>query len=335
MEARFYEKIEKNKVHCHLCPHECIIHEGKSGVCSVRSNVGGLLIADTYGSLSAVNIDPIEKKPLYHFYPGKEIFSLGSLGCNFKCSCCQNYNISQTGISGFPRIVKMTIPKIISTAKENPDNIGIAYTYNEPTIWFEYMIDIASQAQKSGLKNVMVSNGYINPKPLSELLSYIDAFNIDLKAFDKSVHKKLTGGSLSNVLDSLVMIVRQHKHLEITFLAIPDFNDDMVDFRNMIDWMSKNLGTSIPLHLSRYFPRYKMTNEATSLGLLRKMAEMASEKLQFVYIGNVPEDEFQNTMCPQCGQLVIERRGYFVSLLQTNSMGQCNFCGFKIVTVSN
>jgi pyruvate formate lyase activating enzyme len=333
MEAKYYDRIENNRVHCHLCPHECVIHAGKSGVCRVRSNVAGTLMSDTYGSLSAVGFDPLEKKPLYHFHPGKEIFSLGSLGCNFKCYCCQNYHISQTGVPGFPRIVKMDISSIISTAKENHDNIGIAYTYNEPSVWYEYMLDIAIEAQKAGLKNVMVSNGYINPDPLKELLKYIDAFNIDLKTFDKSIHLKFTGGNISNVLDTLVNIVGQGRHLEITYLAIPEVNDNLIQFGKMIDWISENLGKNIPLHLSRYFPQYKMTSETTPLSLLMEMASIAGSALNYVYIGNVPTEDYQNTTCPNCGHLVITRRGYFIQSKHINSMGNCGYCNFEIAKV--
>jgi len=333
MVAKYYDELGNNIVQCHLCPHECIIHEGKSGICMVRSNIGGTLVAETYGSLTAANFDPIEKKPLFHFHPGMEIFSLGSVGCNFKCSCCQNYHISQTGISGFPRLVKKTLPEIISAAKENPYNIGIAYTYNEPSVWYEYMFDIAVEAQQADLKNVMVSNGFLNPKPLRDLIGYFDAFNIDLKAFDEKIYKKFTSGNLSNVLDTLGFIVKQGKHLEVTFLAIPGLNDDMTQFENMVGWINYYLGDNIPLHLSRYFPQYKMTAEATPETLLQEMALIAGKKLKYVYIGNVPIDDFQNTMCPQCGHLVIGRRGYFVHTRHLNQKGNCIFCDFEIAKV--
>lgn len=331
MEARYYDKLNNQIVRCSLCPHECLIHEGKSGICRVRSNKGGILIADTYNSLSAVNFDPIEKKPLYHFYPGKEIFSLGSLGCNFNCDCCQNYHISQTGVQGFPRIVNRNVKEIISMAKENSDNIGIAFTYNEPSVWFEFMIDIASESSRYGLKNVMVSNGYINTSPLKDLLQYVDAFNIDLKAFDDKVYKRFTGGKLENILETLRIISKQGKHLEITYLVVPGVNDDYSNIKKMVEWIKQNLGQTVPLHFSRYFPQYRMNTEATSYEMLVEMATIAKEHLYYVYIGNIPTDDFQDTTCPQCGELVIERHGYFISARNLNSKGQCSFCSFRIV----
>jgi pyruvate formate lyase activating enzyme len=333
MEARYYDKLDDNRVHCHLCPHECTIAVGRTGTCKVRSNEGGTLLADNYGNLSAVNFDPIEKKPLYHFHPGTEILSLGALGCNFKCRCCQNYHISQSGKKEFPRTLKMSINDIITMAKSNPNNIGIAYTYNEPTVWYEYMFDIAGEAQKAGLRNVVVSNGYINAAPIGELIKLIDAFNIDLKAFSDDVYKNFTGGGVSKVLDTLTLIAESKKHLEITFLAVPGINDDINLFVQMIDWIERNLSPQVPLHISRYFPRYKMTTDATPQSILMNMAKLANDRLNYVYVGNIPADEFQNTVCPNCGQIVIERRGYYIHSKSYNASGQCSFCGFNILEV--
>jgi pyruvate formate lyase activating enzyme len=331
MVARYYTSLDNQLVRCSLCPHECIIHEGKSGICRVRRNISGELIADTYQCLSAINLDPIEKKPLYHYFPGREILSLGSLGCNFKCDCCQNYHISQTGVQGFPRIVYRDIPEIISMAKENPNNIGIAYTYNEPSVWYEYMFDISCEANKHGMKNVMVSNGYLNPEPLENILQFMDAFNIDLKAFGNTIHRKFTGGDLDHVLETLKMIFMNKKHLEITCLIVPGINDQMDNFEKMVEWIAGNLDTEVPLHLSRYFPQYRMKDETTHYKLLVDMAMLARKILQYVYIGNITTGDFLDTHCPKCGELVIERRGYFVYARNINASGQCNFCSYNIV----
>jgi pyruvate formate lyase activating enzyme len=302
----------------------------RSGKCKVRTNRNGKLYADTYGSLSATNFDPLEKKPLYHFHPGNEILSLGSLGCNFACACCQNYEISQSGIAGFPRLQKMDVGKVIKSAKDNIANIGIAYTYNEPFVWYEYMYDVASRAKSEGLLNVVVSNGYINPEPLEELIGYIDAFNIDLKAFDVRGYKEFTGGELPYVLHTLATIIKMGKHLEITLLVIPGFNDDLLQFESMLQWISERLGKDIPLHLSRYFPHYEMDTPATPVSHLVKMAEKASNFLHYVYIGNVPMAEYQDTYCPDCGTLVIRRKAYNTHLNALTNDGCCTECGYKI-----
>lgn len=330
MEARYYQRLKDSKVRCDLCPHECTILPGHSGICKIRTNIDGILLADMYGTVAAMQFDPIEKKPLYHFYPGREILSLGSLGCNFHCSCCQNYEISQTGKVGFPRLQELSVPKILKLAGSNSDNIGVAYTYNEPTIWFEYMYDIALAVNAAGLKNVMVSNGYVNPMPLAELLQFTDAFNIDIKGFDRKVHKQFTGGELDHVLETLSAIVSSGKHLEVTFLVVPGINDDLPLFQKMTEWICTKLGREIPLHISRYFPRYKMTAESTPLKTIRKMAELASQSLSYVYVGNTVESNFQNTTCPECGSLAIIREGYRTDRIGIDSKGLCSGCGYNI-----
>ena len=331
MEARFYSHLRDDTVQCDLCPHRCIIMSGRSGTCRVRTNRNGKLFADTYGSLSATHFDPIEKKPLYHFHPGSEIFSLGSLGCNFRCPCCQNYEISQSGKPGFPRLQEMDIEKVLKTAGSNPANIGIAYTYNEPFVWYEFMFDIAKRVKEMGLLNVVVSNGYINPEPLEELIPYIDAFNIDLKAFDVRGYKEFTGGELPYVLHTLGTIAKHEKHLEITMLVVPGLNDDMGQFESMVQWIRDRLGKSTPLHLSRYFPHYKMDTEPTRLDLMVSMAEKAKEQLDHVYLGNVPGSEFQDTYCPSCGGLVVRRRGYTTQLTGLAADGTCKDCRHPVV----
>ncbi len=330
MEAIYYTPLDNLKVRCTLCPHECVIAPEHSGICKVRTNNNGKLTADIYGVAAAMQFDPIEKKPLYHFYPGKEILSLGGLGCNFHCSCCQNYEISQSGKKGFPRLQELTIEKILALAHSSPDNIGVAYTYNEPMVWFEFMFDIASEISKANLRNVVVSNGYVNREPLSQLLKYIDAFNIDLKGFDNAAHKKFTGGELKYVLQTLKAIVNAGKHLEITFLTVPGINDDPGLFEKMVHWIRTDLSAKIPLHISRYFPRYKSVAEPTPVALLDSLAVIAHKYLDFVYTGNVMKGDFQHTNCPKCGSVVIYREGYRIDRTGMNSKGLCNSCGYPI-----
>ena len=330
VEARFYRKKAENRVECILCPHHCTLKPGESGKCKIRTNIEGTLFADMYGSLSAVHVDPIEKKPLYHFYPGKEILSLGGLGCNFGCNCCQNYHISQAGKNDFPRLLKMSVKDIIKQAESTPGNIGIAYTYNEPSVWFEFMVDIAREIKSIGLKNAMVSNGYINKKPLSELLNYIDAFNIDLKCFDSDIHRNFTGGELKFVLNNLKLIRKDNKHLEVTHLVVPGMNDKPELFHDMVNWIEQELGPDIPLHISRYFPKYRMEIDATPSTILNQFAEIARKKMYFVYLGNVSLFSFQHTVCPKCKSLIIKREGYATKLVGLSGSGACSNCGESI-----
>jgi pyruvate formate lyase activating enzyme len=331
VEARYYIRLEDHKVKCLLCPHQCIINEGRRGICKIRNNKNGILYTLNYGNFSAINFDPIEKKPLYHFYPGSEILSLGAIGCNFHCSCCQNYEISQSDPATFPRTIKLSVQDIIKMAETHPGNIGIAYTYNEPSVWFEQMIDISKESGSRGLKNVVVSNGYISTDPLSELLKYTDAFNIDIKSFNEKVHKSFTGGDLNFVLKNLLQIVESKKHLEITILIVPGINDSVSEFSDLVGWISENLGKAIPLHISRYFPRYKMTTNATKPEIILEMAGIASKILNFVYVGNISDDDYQVTRCPQCEQIVVVRDGYSISVKNYGKGGECLFCGKKIL----
>jgi pyruvate formate lyase activating enzyme len=333
MEARYYDKLTNNRVQCKLCPHNCIIASGKAGICKIRSNNDGILSSDMYGVLAATHFDPIEKKPLYHYYPGYEILSLGALGCNFHCSCCQNYEISQTGRAGFPRLQELTVREISKIAASHPGNLGIAYTYNEPLIWYEYMFDIAREIKKLNMQNVAVSNGYINVEPLEKILPYMDAFNIDLKAFNDKIYKEFAGGHLKHVLKNLEIIASKEKHLEITVLIVPGINDNMQEFEMMIEWMVNHLGRDVPLHLSRYFPRWKMKTGQTAISVLERFAEYAKNHLSYVYIGNIPNNEYQNTRCPNCGTMVIHREGYYTRFTALDKEGNCTNCGLKIAIV--
>ena len=219
-EALFYQKLPDDKVICLLCPHNCTIHEGKTGVCNMRKNIGGKLLSENYELVSALNFDPIEKKPLYHYYPGKIILSVGSIGCNFKCKFCQNWEIAQTTIDDYYSRRQYSHNEIVKLAVEKEDNVGIAYTYNEPIVWFEYMLDVAKKIKEAGLINVMVTNGFINREPLEELVKYVDAFSVDLKAYTETFYKEYCSSGLEAVKKTLSIIFENKRHLEITNLII-------------------------------------------------------------------------------------------------------------------
>jgi len=325
----YYKKL-RGKIQCTLCPHHCILTEGKSGICMVRRNVGGKIKSLSFGIVSGTALDPIEKKPLYHYYPGSKIFSVGSVGCNLKCNYCQNWQISQSCNGDQIEGTLLTSDEIVKKAQQYPDNIGIAYTYNEPVVWIEFMKDIAEKVHNHRMKNVMVSNGFINQEPLEDLLRVIDAFNIDLKAFTDDFYRNMTGGFLNPVLETLKSIRAYGRHLELTTLIIPGKNDQVEKFSEMIDWIEQELGNDTVLHLSRYFPRYKQTLAATPEPLLLDLYEVARKKLNYVYLGNLNSSIGNNTHCPKCGTELIHRSGYHISVLSTFQSGQCLNCNQKI-----
>lgn len=333
IEARYQSAESGMKARCHLCPHLCLVADGKAGICRVRYNRDGKLFTGVYGRVAAMHSDPIEKKPLYHFLPGSEILSVGTPGCNLHCSFCQNYHLSQHESFDSVRQLPVTPAEIVEKAAAIPGNTGIAYTYNEPTVFFEMMLDTATLAKDRGLKNVAVSNGFINQEPLKELLRVTDAFNIDLKAFDDHFYKRIAGGGLFPVLDSLKTIYTSGRHLEITFLVIPSLNDSLTQFSQMTRWISSELSPDVPLHLSRYFPAWKMDLPPTPVPLLQQMAHAARENLNFVYTGNVQDDRYSSTICPRCGKSVIERSGYAVRITGLTGNGTCIHCGNPVPVV--
>ena len=331
VEAGFYIKEDKNKVICKLCPHQCKIEEGKTGLCHVRTNHNGILYSDNYGKLSAINLDPIEKKPLYHFYPGSHILSLGSVGCNLKCQCCQNWEIAQTSVDQYGYFRNADQDEIIDIALNSEHNIGIAYTYNEPSVWYEYMVAMAIKVKENGMKNVVVSNGYLNEAPLDDLLHLTDAFNIDLKAFTEKAYHSLTKARLETVKKNIKRISKSHNHIEITNLIVPDINDDINDFKAMINWIADELGEQTVFHISRYFPSYRLSKSPTDISLLKEFYEIAREKLYYVYLGNVNIDESQDTFCSKCKRKVIERDSYRVKKMAVNKEGNCSYCNNTIL----
>jgi len=326
-----YYNSKNRIVHCHLCPHECTIRENRFGVCKVRKNIGGELYTLNYGKLSAVNFDPVEKKPLYHFFPGHQILSIGSVGCNMKCKCCQNWQISQSSIQDFPFRNLYSPQDIKDIAASREENIGVAYTYNEPTIWYEFMLDTAKLVSEAGLKNVVVSNGYINEEPLLELLDYVDAFNIDLKGFTGKFYRSVTGADLEPVKRTLTLLARNRVHFEITTLVIPSLNDGKEQFDDMINWIASNLGSDTILHLSRYFPMYKMDYAPTSNEILEELCDRASKKLHYVYAGNADLENYRDTHCDNCGRVLVRRTRYDVQITGLNETGNCKYCNNPVI----
>jgi pyruvate formate lyase activating enzyme len=320
---------EINKIRCDLCPHHCILTDGKTGICLVRRNIGGTLYTLNYCRPVSSAIDPIEKKPLYHFFPGTEIYSTGPSGCTFKCMFCQNCEISQNVILARELSVD-TIVKDVAMSR----TIGIAYTYSEPYTWFETIMDVGPRVHDSGLKNVLVTNGFMEPRPLSQLLTFVDAINIDIKSIRPGFYRRLCKARLEPVLRSCEQ-VKTKCHLEITNLLIPGENDSEKDIVDLVDYIAKNLGKDTPLHFSRYFPRHKMDLPPTSSASLTRAKEIAKSRLDYVYVGNIEPDDSSNTYCPSCKKLLIKRCGYDVSIetpLVKNpatDTAMCSYCNFQ------
>lgn len=278
--AKFWQS-DDDVVNCNLCPQNCKLKEGVVGICRTRQNVGGELHSLNYGLISSYGLDPIEKKPLYHFYPGSYILSVGTFGCNLKCQFCQNHSIAH----GEPDTIKVTSEELIQKALMYENCIGLAFTYNEPTVWYEFVYDTCVMSKSGGLKNVLVTNGFINQEPLVELLPYIDAMNIDVKAFNNDFYKTYCKGNLNSV-KSTVEISAKHCHIEITTLIIPGLNDNANEIKELSAWLSE-ISPDIPLHLSRYFPNYKMNISPTPKETLFDLQKEAKKHLKNVYIGNV------------------------------------------------
>jgi pyruvate formate lyase activating enzyme len=321
------KKTEAGKLECLLCPHFCKLAKDKIGICGVRKNTGEKIELLTYGIISGFALDPVEKKPFYHFFPGTRILSIGSWGCNMRCDFCQNYHISQSGPEKDQDHVSPS--EIVKKALMAPDNIGIAFTYNEPVIWFEYVKDVAEPAKKEGLNTAMITNGFVAEKPLNEYLGFIDAFNVDLKAFNNDFYRKVTGADIEPVKQAIKMIGRAGKHLEITTLVIPGRNDLPSELENEVRWIASELGKDVPFHLSRYFPMYKRNDPVTPHEKLTELYEIACKHLDFVYLGNTMSDSGQDTICPRCKSVITKRSGYDIRHINTKD-GSCLICGMMI-----
>jgi pyruvate formate lyase activating enzyme len=314
---------------CLICPNECVIREGESGICHNRVNHEGKLYSIAYGNPCAVQIDPIEKKPLNHFLPGSKAFSISTAGCNLACMACQNWTISQVSpkeTHNFDLMPEKLIADAIASKCQS-----IAYTYTEPFSYYEYTFDSAKLAQQQGIKNVLVTAGYINEEPLRNMCKYIDAANVDLKSFSNDIYMKLSAGALQPVLNTLKTMAEMGVWLEITNLVIPAWTDDLDMIKRMCNWLVENGLANNPLHFSRFHPHYKLNHlPATPVKVLAEAREIAiAAGIKFVYIGNVPSIDAQNTICPKCGATLIEREGF--SIFQDNfEKGTCTRCGEKI-----
>lgn len=320
-------EIEEDRIKCLLCPHGCSIKKGNFGFCGVRYNNGDKITIDDYPLISALSNDPIEKKPLYHFYPGENIFSIGGYGCNLKCPYCQNFSISQKFNPSRDNGILLSPLQVVKKAKENNSNM-IAFTYSEPIVIFEYVLEMAKIAKENKLSTVMVSNGMINVDPLKELAKYIDAWNIDLKTFNENCFKKFHKGYLKTVKETIAYVA-SNSHLEITTLAVTGINDNEKDYSDIINFISE-INNDIPFHISRYYPSYKYNQEPSSIRFLNQMCDLASKKLNYVYSGNYKSPlNYENTYCPKCQSLLIKRNGYFTEIISLQK-GLCRNCGYEI-----
>jgi len=331
-EAMFYEKVDDNLVNCNLCSHRCSrIADSKRGICGVRENRDGKLYSLVYGRVAARSVDPIEKKPLFHFLPGSRSYSIATVGCNFRCDNCQNYDISQLPKERGIIVGQDVSPEEIVLAAKLSNCESIAYTYSEPTIFFEYAYDIAKHAKKEGIKNVFVTNGYITPEALQEISPYLDAANIDLKSFSDDFYRKNCGARLKPVLDSIRLYKSLGIWIEITTLIIPTLNDSEEELRKIAEFIKNEVGEETPWHITQFHPTYKLIDlPRTPVTILRKAREIGLEAgLRYVYEGNVPGENGENTYCHNCGKLLIRRFGYSI---QENKIknSACTYCGTKI-----
>lgn len=320
---------EEKAVRCSVCNHRCTIKDGKTGICGVRLNQGGTLYATTYGKVSAEAVDPIEKKPLYHFLPGTLSYSLGSVGCNFHCEHCQNWHISRAD-RGFPGLRELSPEEGVKRAAAR-GCASISWTYNEPAIWHEYPLDMGALARKQGIGTVYVTNGYITEEALRELSPTLNAYRVDIKAFRDDFYRKVCGARLQPVLDSAVLARELGMHVEVVNLVIPGENDSPEETGEMIRWIVEHLGPGTPVHFTRFHPDYHMQDrEATPVPTLERIYRQARELgLRFPYLGNVFSHPFESTYCPVCGEILIERRG-FSSTFRNLSGHSCGKCGETI-----
>jgi pyruvate formate lyase activating enzyme len=321
-----WERAGDSKVKCNLCARRCKIPNWKRGFCRVRENREGKLYTLNYGAASSVASDPIEKKPLFHFHPGTSVFSLGTVSCNFRCQHCQNFTISQTTDTEY--LTTYEPERAVEDAIRQGCR-GIAWTYNEPTIWFEYTYDSAKLAKEKGLYTVYVTNGYFTHEMLDKISPYLDAANIDVKGFTEVFYKNVSKAELSPVLKSVERAVSKGMHIEITYLVIPTKNDSEDEIRDFVDWIAR-LDKNIPVHFTRFHPDYKMLDlYPTPIETLEKARKIALEKIRYAYVGNVPGHEGENTYCYECGELIIRRWGFGIDKI--NMVGDCcPRCGAKI-----
>jgi pyruvate formate lyase activating enzyme len=331
-EGVLFDSLANHKVKCNVCSHRCTIAEGKLGVCRTRQNKNGKIYTLIYNTVSSEAVDPIEKKPLYHFLPGTLSYSLGTIGCNFRCMHCQNWNISQVTLEeAWTKEItpEEAIRRALATGCKS-----IAWTYNEPAIWHEYTYDSAVLAKKAGLKTIYVTNGYITPEALRRIAPYLDAFRVDIKSFSDDFYRKICGARLAPVLESTKLAKELGMHVEVITLIIPTKNDSPEEISRIVRWVRDNLGADTPMHFTRFYPMYKMGDIPPTQTEALEMAHDIAKKegMRFVYTGNVPGHKYENTYCPKCNALLIDRAGFRVSAIKIKE-GKCPECGEGVAIV--
>jgi pyruvate formate lyase activating enzyme len=328
--ALHFKQLSGNRIKCQLCPRECEVGDKERGFCGSRENRGGTYYTLVYGRAAAVNIDPIEKKPFFHVTPSAAAFSIATAGCNMDCKDCQNWELSQSRPEQIDRVYNLPPSKVIGTARQYHAPV-VAYTYTEPVTFYEYMLDTAKLGRKSGVKSVMVSNGYIQAEPMKAVCKYLDAVKIDLKSFRNDFYVKYCRGTLEPVLDTIKLVHKLGKWLELVYLVLPGLNDQDSEIIQMCAWLRKTVGRDVPLHFSRFHPNYQLKNlpPTPTKTLQRVKATAEKQGMSYVYIGNIPGDDAASTDCPKCGTRVIRRNGFQV-LSNKLQAGKCPKCGTKI-----
>ncbi|HXZ42322.1 MAG TPA: AmmeMemoRadiSam system radical SAM enzyme [Terriglobales bacterium] len=329
IEAKFYQKLQNKKIKCKLCPRECTVGDKERGYCGVRENHGGTYYTLVHSRVCAAHIDPIEKKPLFHYLPGTLAFSLATAGCNVNCKFCQNWDISQVRPEQVP--AEYAPPKLVADLAKQHGCPTIAYTYSEPVVFSEYLMDAADAGHEAGIRSVVVSNGYMQEEALKTAYGKMDAVKIDLKAFSESYYKDVVVGELKPVLDALVTLQKMGKWTEIVYLVVPTLNDSDSEFRDLARWIKTNLGVDVPVHFTQFHPEYLLKNlPITPVPTLERAKAIAdAEGLHYVYIGNVPGHPAENTYCPKCRRVLVERVGLMAKQMLIRK-GACPFCGQQI-----
>jgi len=330
VEAKFYQKLQNRKIKCKLCPRECTVGDKERGYCGVRENRGGTYYSLVHSRVCAAHVDPIEKKPLFHYLPGTNAFSLATAGCNVNCKFCQNWEISQSRPEQIP--ADYAPPQRIADLARQYGCPTIAYTYSEPVVFSEFLMDTADAGHEAGVRSIVVSNGYIQEEALRAAYGKMDAVKIDLKAFSESYYAKVVTGQLKPVLETLVTLRKMGKWTEIVYLVLPTLNDSDAEFHGLATWIKTNLGVDVPLHFTQYHPEYLLKNlPITPVPTLERAKAIAdAEGLHYVYIGNVPGHPAQNTYCPKCRHMLVERVGFTASEMLIRKDGSCPFCRHPI-----
>ena len=332
VEARYYDKLPDREVECRLCPRNCRLGDKERGYCGVRENDSGTYYSLVYGKVCCLNVDPVEKKPFFHFLPGTNALSMAAAGCNVNCRFCQNWEVSQVRPE---QVEHYDLAPDAAAAQAAANRCpSIAYTYTEPVVYFEYMYDTAVAARRNGIRSLVVTAGHINEAPLRDLLEVVDAVKVDLKAFSSDFYATYVRGQLKTVLDTIRSVGRSRAWLEIVYLVIPTLNDGMAEIREMARWVRGEVGDLVPVHFSRFQPLYLLKNlPPTPVATLEEARETAlSEGLRFVYVGNVPGHPGENTYCPGCGKIVVARTGYRIEAVHLKA-GKCAYCGAALAGV--